>query len=420
MTQTPLPRLVIVRHDDNNIQLGLTVRLAFLLFSLLTRLSDTNKSRKTTRRRSIRRSRMLLIAKISGFFSAAMVIVVLSPSFQSFPPAEAIRSSHIDPFLRFPSHNRLSSEPLSFRRSPFFNNADDCAASSSSLSVCDPSLVHIAITLDADYLRGSIAAVHSVLQHSRCPESVFFHFLVSDAGLEPLVRSTFPHLRFEFHFFDPNVVRGLISSSVRQALEQPLNYARNYLAELLEPCVRRVIYLDSDLIVVDDVLKLWNTSLGSRTLGAPEYCHANFTKYFTDRFWSDPRLASAFSGRRPCYFNTGVMVIDLDRWRRFGYTRRIERWMEVQKTDGRIYELGSLPPFLLVFAGHVAPIDHRWNQHGLGGDNVRGSCRDLHPGPVSLLHWSGSGKPWVRLDENRPCPLDSLWAPYDLFGPSPQ
>ncbi|CBI27064.3 unnamed protein product, partial [Vitis vinifera] len=40
---------------------------------------------------------------------------------------------------------------------------------------------------------------------------------------------------------------------------------------------------------------------------------------------------------------------------------------------------------------------------------------NLHPGPVSLLHWSGKGKPWLRLDSKRPCPLDSLWAPYDLF-----
>lgn len=88
--------------------------------------------------------------------------------------------------------------------------------------------------------------------------------------------------------------------------------------------------------------------------------------------------------------------------------------MEVQKRI-RIYELGSLPPFLLVFGGRIVGVDHRWNQHGLGGDNYRGLCRDLHPGPVSLLHWSGKGKPWVRLDNNRPCPLDALWAPYDLL-----
>nr|POF09572.1 putative galacturonosyltransferase-like 7 [Quercus suber] len=123
--------------------------------------------------------------------------------------------------------------------------------------------------------------------------------------------------------------------------------------------------VDSDLIVVDNIFKLWNTSLGSRTIGAPEYCHANFTKYFTGRFWLDRRFTATFDRRKPCYFNTGVMVIDLDRWRRVGYTGKIEKWMEIQKSH-RIYELGSLPPFLLVFAGHVAPIEHRWNQHGLG------------------------------------------------------
>ncbi|KAK9108782.1 hypothetical protein Sjap_016842 [Stephania japonica] len=152
-------------------------------------------------------------------------------------------------------------------------------------------------------------------------------------------------------------------------------------------------------------------------LAAPEHCNANFTSYFTPTFWSNPTLSLTFTNARarpPCYFNTGVMLIHLHRWRRRDYTKRIEEWMELQKRM-RIYELGSLPPFLLVFAGNIAPVDHRWNQHGLGGDNFRGLCRDLHPGPVSLLHWSGKGKPWARLDANRPCPLDALWAPYDLL-----
>ncbi|KAK9119585.1 hypothetical protein Scep_017678 [Stephania cephalantha] len=287
---------------------------------------------------------------------------------------------------------------------------------------CDPSLVHIALTLDSQYIRGSIAAVHSVIKHASCPENVFFHFISTDShgsSFTSLVRSTFPSLNFKVYHFDPSLVTDLISSSIRQALDNPLNYARNYLPDILrDPCLHRVIYLDSDLILVDDVSKLWSVPLSdSRVVGAPEYCHANFTKYFTDAFWGDPVMPRVFGGRgrrrRPCYFNTGVMVVDLRRWRDGGFTRRIERWMEVQR-ERRIYELGSLPPFLLVFGGDVEAIDHRWNQHGLGGDNVMGSCRGLHPGPVSLLHWSGKGKPWARLDARNPCPLDHLWAPYDL------
>lgn len=387
----------------------------------LTFFFSSISSPKKKRRRGFYGVKMFFwVTKFSGFFAAAMVMIVLSPSLQSFPPAEAIRSSHLESYLRFHSQITTPTVPLnrfSFRKAPVFRNAGECTRRMSGREpgICDPSLVHVAITLDVEYLRGSIAAVHSILHHSRCPESVFFHFLVSENNLETLVRSTFPELKFKIYYFEPEIVRNIISTSVRQALEQPLNYARNYLADLLEPCVNRVIYLDSDLVVVDDIAKLWRTNLGKKTIGAPEYCHANFTKYFTASFWSEPRFSGTFSGRKPCYFNTGVMVIDLKKWRRVGYTKRIEKWMDIQKTN-RIYELGSLPPYLLVFAGHVAPIEHRWNQHGLGGDNVKGSCRDLHPGPVSLLHWSGSGKPWLRLDSKKPCPLDSLWAPYDLYG----
>lgn len=263
-----------------------------------------------------------------------------------------------------------------------------------------------------------MAAILSVVQHSSCPENVVFHFVTlatTDTSLNVTIAKSFPYLQFRVYTFDDYAVLGLISTSIRAALDCPLNYARNYLAQLLPVCVQKVIYLDSDIILVDDIAKLLETPLGDEAVvAAPEYCNANFSFYFTPTFWSNPSLSLTFAGRKACYFNTGVMVIDLQRWRDGDYTRKIVEWMELQKRM-RIYELGSLPPFLLVFAGYIAPVDHKWNQHGLGGDNYRGLCRELHPGPVSLLHWSGKGKPWVRLDSNRPCPLDALWAPYDLL-----
>ncbi|XP_011021687.1 PREDICTED: probable galacturonosyltransferase-like 3 [Populus euphratica] len=316
-----------------------------------------------------------------------------------------------------------NAELPAFREAPAFRNGRECPKKTwpSSFNNLnhhrhDPSIIHIAMTLDATYLRGSVAGVLSVLQHAACPEHIVFHFIATHrrADLRRTITSTFPYLTFHLYHFNTDLVRGKISSSIRRALDQPLNYARIYLADLLPFTVRRIIYFDSDLILVDDVAKLWNINLGAHVLGAPEYCHVNFSYYFNSRFWSSPVYATSFTGRRACYFNTGVMVIDLRKWREGKYTEKLEYWMRVQKKN-RIYELGSLPPFLLVFAGDVEGVEHRWNQHGLGGDNLEGLCRDLHPGPVSLLHWSGKGKPWLRLNSKRPCPLDSLWAPYDLY-----
>ncbi|XP_051144399.1 probable galacturonosyltransferase-like 9 [Andrographis paniculata] len=347
-------------------------------------------------------------ARISavGFFLLLLYSSLMCVAIRSFPTTDGVAA------------DLALTDPLRFFKLPAYRN---CRSSSSPAS-CNCSLVHVAMTLDLEYLRGSMAAVHSILRHASCPEQIFFHFITAELDdsastrvLTRLVRSVFPCLNFKVYVFLQGTILNLISSSVRSALENPLNYARIYLGDMLDPCVKRVIYLDSDLVLVDDISKLWDVKIpDGKVIGAPEYCHANFTRYFTDKFWSDPEMRRVFGSRNPCYFNTGVMVMDLDKWREGRFGRKIENWMELQRKN-RIYELGSLPPFLLVFAGNVEAIDHRWNQHGLGGDNVAGSCRALHPGPVSLLHWSGKGKPWVRLDEKRPCPLDHVWAPYDLY-----
>ncbi|KAG6435493.1 hypothetical protein SASPL_100367 [Salvia splendens] len=281
----------------------------------------------------------------------------------------------------------------SFREAPAFCNG----------AACSSHVVHVMMPLDTNYIRGTMAAVLSVLQHSTCPENVTFHFLSVHLNVEisSLINSTFPFHAFKMYRFDPGRVSGKISKSVRHALDQPLNYARIYMADILPASVKRVIYLDSDIIVVDDISKLWGVDLEGKVLAAPEYCHANFTSYFTEAFWSDRMLAGVFEGKRACYFNTGVMVVDVERWRRGGYRRKVEEWMEVQKHK-RIYHLGSLPPILLVFAGNIKGVEHRWNQHGLGGF-TRGQS-------VCCI-----GAAWLRLDSRRPCSVDYLWAPYDLY-----
>ncbi|XP_052181885.1 probable galacturonosyltransferase-like 9 [Diospyros lotus] len=157
---------------------------------------------------------------------------------------------------------------LQFAEAPQYCNGVECSASYGGDSV-----VHVAMTLDSEYLRGSMAAVHSVLQHASCPENIFFHFVaeefdpVSPRVLTRLVQSIFPSLNFKVYIFREDTVINLISSSIRQALENSLNYARNYLGDILDPSVTQVIYSDSDVVLVDDVQKLWNVRVGSRLWG---------------------------------------------------------------------------------------------------------------------------------------------------------
>ncbi|KOM32325.1 hypothetical protein LR48_Vigan01g188100 [Vigna angularis] len=227
-----------------------------------------------------------------------------------------------------------------FKEAPKFYNSPTCnTLQHHPNDTCPRNAVHVAMTLDVAYIRGSMAAILSVLQHSSCPENVIFHFLSaaskpsSFTTLNQTLTNSFPYLNFQIYPFDDIAVSRLISTSIRSALDTPLNYARSYLADLLPHCVVRVVYLDSDLILVDDIAKLASTPLSdTEVLAAPEYCSANFSTYFTPSFWANPSLSLSFSNRkRPCYFNTGVMVIDLQRWRAGDYTTVIEEWMELQK-----------------------------------------------------------------------------------------
>ncbi|CAA6655647.1 unnamed protein product [Spirodela intermedia] len=212
------------------------------------------------------------------------------------------------------------------------------------------------MTLDTTYLRGSVAGVLSVLQHASCPENIVFHFLASSPRrLRTVVLATFPYLSLRMYRFDTALVRGKISSSsAGSSISTPTS-------------------------------SWWTTS---PSCGGSSWAPTSWGRRSTATPISPPTsptasgLLQGVRGAAPpaLLLQLGVMVIDLERWRAGRYTGRLEEWMRVQKRRARIYELGSLPPFLLVFAGDVKPVEHRWNQHGLGGDNLEGLCRDLHPG----------------------------------------
>jgi lipopolysaccharide biosynthesis glycosyltransferase len=82
-------------------------------------------------------------------------------------------------------------------------------------------------------------------------------------------------------------------------------YARLLMGELLPPEIDRVIYLDCDLIIRGDLSDLWNVNLEGKTVVA--------VREVTDYIWHSKL------GLPPGapYFNNGVMLIDLDRWRKF-------------------------------------------------------------------------------------------------------
>ena len=81
-------------------------------------------------------------------------------------------------------------------------------------------------------------------------------------------------------------------------------YLRLFMTEYLDPALDRIIYLDSDLIVRGDLSQLWRMDLQSAYVGGvPEP-------------YSETQRKPFGFGPQDLYVNSGVLLIDLERWRR--------------------------------------------------------------------------------------------------------
>lgn len=161
--------------------------------------------------------------------------------------------------------------------------------------------------------------------------------------------------------FDPQHVRELLGHTETDDDSLSLQYARLYLPSLLPPCVKRVVFLDSDVVVLGAVEKLWAHQLGGQPLATPLFCDAaaKLSTFFTRSFWNQRRLSGqVWALRDACSFDAGVMLMDLQAWRRERVTADVERWLTMQRDmpGAVLWPPGVLPPLLLALANRVHAI----------------------------------------------------------------
>merc|ERR1712183_879948 len=97
------------------------------------------------------------------------------------------------------------------------------------------------------------------------------------------------------------------------------------------------------------------------------------------------------------YFNNGVLVYDLEKWRSTGVTRRLENRLRSVSTKGDIGIENLAMNFELADTTHR--LDFRWNVLGLGWYPFRIPSRCLDQ--ARILHWNGQWKPWSCTEQLR-------------------
>lgn len=152
-------------------------------------------------------------------------------------------------------------------------------------------------------------ATRSLLETQHRPESIRVHILwehLEESDLEKLTESWRPWLK-QITFYQMSDQIG------EKALDGSYGFwFRAWLHKVLPGTIERVLYLDYDILVLDDLTPLWELPLENRLVAAVPDPGSRLLGQALARY--SRSLGLDFEEDSP-YFNTGVMMINLKRWR---------------------------------------------------------------------------------------------------------
>ena len=198
------------------------------------------------------------------------------------------------------------------------------------------------------------------------------------------IAAEFGNATVEFISFTPNHSESL-----------PINryislgaYLRLFVAEYVDPTLEKVLYLDCDLIIRKDIAALWEANIDDYLAAAVVEPH----------FHENPGI---FPGEP--YFNSGVMLINLARWR--SEEDLLARFIACAKQKFSLLPYWDQDILNIVLRGRVAFLNPRWNFHAIYAEMLPeqlGLTRDefssIRRDP-NIIHFTSKFKPWHYIPE---------------------
>ncbi|KAK1306591.1 putative galacturonosyltransferase 14 [Acorus calamus] len=245
-----------------------------------------------------------------------------------------------------------------------------------------------------DNILAASVVVNSVLKSSSKPDKIVFHVITD--------RKTYAgmHSWFALHSVSPAIieVKGVHQFDWLTRENVPVLEAIESHKGLF-PNLNKVVFLDDDVVIQRDLSPLWDIDLGGKVNGAVETCKGEdgwvMSKHFKTYFnFSHPLIAKNLDPSE-CAWAYGMNIFDLAAWRKTSIRDTYHHWLkENLKSNLTMWKLGTLPPALIAFRGHVHPIDSSWHMLGLGYQektNVKSVKK------AAVIHYNGQCKPWLEI-----------------------
>lgn len=147
----------------------------------------------------------------------------------------------------------------------------------------------------------------------------------------------------------------------------------------LYPQYKRAIYLDSDIVVLDDIANLFNIDIEDNLIGGItdgavkniEIFKEYVEKVIGVNYWKN-------------YFNAGVLLMNLDELRKFGFQDKFIYLLETTK-----YAVAQDQDYFnRMCKGRVKIIDNNWDVMPINKKEVKDESK------IKLIHYNLGDKPW--------------------------
>jgi lipopolysaccharide biosynthesis glycosyltransferase len=262
--------------------------------------------------------------------------------------------------------------------------------------------MHVTFATDDVYAPLTAVAMHSVCE--AVPVTTELHITILADRLDGtsrtnLTRTVRRHPGVVLDFID---VADLMEPFERLPIDRRLvrTHTRTvwsslFLGAVLPGGLRRTLYLDSDVIVRGDPSELWQLDLGGNVIGAvlSEFRHTLGMERGV-RYHQELGLPADLG-----YFNAGVLLVDLARWRRDDITGRCQEILRDFHHRVLQYDQEVLNAAL---AGRWLPLPGVWNamSYWKTPEECQPPLEDYLEHAV-IRHFAGRDKPW---NHDRPVP----------------
>lgn len=131
-------------------------------------------------------------------------------------------------------------------------------------------------------------------------------------------------------------------------------YLRVFAPDVLPKSVKKMLYLDADMIVYEDISKLWHTNLGDKICGGV----VDLAEVVSASWSGIPNYAELGLPPDTKYFNSGLLLINTERWRAEKIAKKI---MECIHQNLKKVIFPDQYGLNVVLANQWYELDARWN-----------------------------------------------------------